>query len=76
MEEFIQPIIIGIIIGIFIDHLLFRIWHFFAHSTKNNDDEREQKKTEREYMHEVLPIKFGEDEDISQYKKDIDKKMY
>ena len=56
--EIIYIFIIGIVIGIGVDALLFRIWHSSAHSKKLKQKERVQKEKEEddawEAKHEKL----------------------
>ncbi len=43
----------GIILGILIDAILFKIWHNNAHSKKLKKEERKQKKEESRYWSEA-----------------------
>jgi len=39
-------IVVGVIVGLFIDNLLFRLWHKGAHSNKLREEEAKQKEEE------------------------------
>ena len=45
-EYIVHVIVLGIILGIVIDHLLFRIWHHIAHSDHLREKEKFRKRQE------------------------------